>query len=307
MKRFLIILLAFSVLSQQYIAAYDARSEAAQKVRLYYSLLQQYAHDPSRTELYDRVSGLFADGQGSVCNDIYSNVYGFPATNSDIRNYITAAGAYKNKSGGYPLDIQIDPNSFRFKEKDSDAIYVSVLKSVSCRAGKLPTAYNIREVLLLRNNKIVCIFPEEEKPAEEHAQTESHRNQIKGGRITDIRMYHNANDLIIMTDFTICGMKDKDATVSCYFYDGNGYELKDYNSNYCTVDGKVAAGTKICPPYDNTQYTDLEIKIPKSELHLNGRRIEVIQVMVVIWDKSQPRTERVVRSSLVKFGYNSHR
>ena len=112
MKRSLIILLA-SALSLQYCLAYDARNEAAQKVRLYYSLLQQYARNPSRTELYDRIAELFIDGQGSVCNDIYSKVYGYPAANSDIRNYITAAGAYKNRSGGYPLDIRIDSESFR--------------------------------------------------------------------------------------------------------------------------------------------------------------------------------------------------
>lgn len=305
MKRFLIILLASSALSLQYCLAYDARNEAAQKVRLYYSLLQQYARDPSRTELYDRIAGLFADGQGSVCNDIYSNVYGFPAANSDIRNYITAAGAYKNKSGGYPLDIQIDPNSFQFKEKDSDAIYVSVLKSVSCHYGKFPTSYDIKEVLLLKNNKIVCIFPEEEKQ-QEHVDTDIYISHIKGGRISDIRMFSSMNEILVRTDLNISGMEGKSARVSCYFYDGNGYKLRDCNSTYCTNDGQVAAGIEIKPPYAHTQYNDLEIRIPKSELHLNGRRLDAIQIILVVWDISQVRAEEIFNSSVVTFEYSQH-
>lgn len=303
MKRFLIILLASSALSLQYCLAYDARNEAAQKVRLYYSLLQQYARNPSRTELYDRIAELFIDGQGSVCNDIYSKVYGYPAANSDIRNYITAAGAYKNRSGGYPLDIRIDSESFRFDEKGSDGIYVSVMKYVSCRGGKIPAEYNFREVLLIRNDKIVCIFPEKEKP-QEHVDTDIYISPVKEGWISGVRMFSTMNEILIRTDFNINGMEGKNAEVSCYFYDGNGYRLRDRNSTYCTSDGQVAAGTEIKPPYSHTKYTDLEIRIPKSELHLNGRRLDVIQVVVVIWDKSQPRAEEICKSSVIKFCYD---
>lgn len=302
MKRSLIILLA-SALSLQYCLAYDARNEAAQKVRLYYSLLQQYARNPSRTELYDRIAELFIDGQGSVCNDIYSKVYGYPAANSDIRNYITAAGAYKNRSGGYPLDIRIDSESFRFDEKGSDGIYVSVMKYVSCRGGKIPAEYNFREVLLIRNDKIVCIFPEKEKP-QEHVDTDIYISPVKEGWISGVRMFSTMNEILIRTDFNINGMEGKNAEVSCYFYDGNGYRLRDRNSTYSTSDGQVAAGTEIKPPYSHTKYTDLEIRIPKSELHLNGRRLDVIQVVVVIWDKSQPRAEEICKSSVIKFCYD---
>jgi hypothetical protein len=302
MKRSLIILLA-SALSLQYCLAYDARNEAAQKVRLYYSLLQQYARNQSRTELYDRIAELFIDGQGSVCNDIYSKVYGYPAANSDIRNYITAAGAYKNRSGGYPLDIRIDSESFRFDEKGSDGIYVSVMKYVSCRGGKIPAEYNFREVLLIRNDKIVCIFPEKEKP-QEHVDTDIYISPVKEGWISGVRMFSTINEILIRTDFNINGMEGKNAEVSCYFYDGNGYRLRDRNSTYCTSDGQVATGTEIKPPYSHTKYTDLEIRIPKSELHLNGRRLDVIQVVVVIWDKSQPRAEEICKSSVIKFCYD---
>jgi hypothetical protein len=112
------------------------------------------------------------------------------------------------------------------------------------------------------------------------------------------------NEILIRTDFNINGMEGKNAEVSCYFYDGNGYRLRDRNSTYCTSDGQVAAGTEIKPPYSHTKYTDLEIRIPKSELHLNGRRLDVIQVVVVIWDKSQPRAEEICKSSVIKFCYD---
>lgn len=79
--------------------------------------------------------------------------------------------------------------------------------------------------------------------------------------------------------------------------------LMDRNSTYCTSAGQVAAGTNIKPPYSHTKYTDLEIRIPKSELHLNGRRLDVIQIVVVLWDKSHARAEEICRSSVIKFCY----
>lgn len=138
----------------------DVKSDAATKIMQYYSLLQQYASDPSRVELNDRIKNLFVDGQGSVYNDIYTVVYNNPVTNSDILNYVTAIGAYKNKSGGHTLNIEVNQNSFQFKVKDSHTVYVTVSKRVFCRYGSNPIDFVTKEVVLFQNNKIVCVFKE---------------------------------------------------------------------------------------------------------------------------------------------------
>jgi hypothetical protein len=48
----------------------------------------------------------------------------------------------------------------------------------------------------------------------------------------------------------------------------NGQPLKDFNDSYNTTAGHVAAGKNFTPSYDRSTYTDLDIFIPYSELHM---------------------------------------
>ena len=150
----------FAMLHPHFCHAQVTRSEAADLLKRYYSLLQLYAWDPSQVGLQDKIAAMFSDGQGSVVNDVYSEVYGNPSTNTDIRNFVTTIGAYKNRTG-YALNIHIDEDSFRFKEKDSASMYVTLSKRVYCNLGRLPVDYSVSECVLVRNNKIVCISKEE--------------------------------------------------------------------------------------------------------------------------------------------------
>lgn len=91
-----------------------------------------------------------------------------------------------------------------------------------------------------------------------------------------------------------------------YFFDNRGVPLEDYNSRYSTTARKVAASIEICPSYDNAVYTDLEVTIPMSELHLGRNRYETLQVQVFVWDYSQPQHKELFRSSIIKFRYTSY-
>ena len=149
--------LSFSLLIHFHCYA-DVKSDATSKIRLYYSWLQQYAADPSRVELNDRIQELFVDGRGSVYNDIYSVIYKNPETNSDVLNYLTAVAAYKNKSGGHPLTIEVNSSSFQYNVKDYNTVYVTVSKRVYCLYGSMPVDFVTKEVVMFQNNKIICIY-----------------------------------------------------------------------------------------------------------------------------------------------------
>ena len=94
--------------------------------------------------------------------------------------------------------------------------------------------------------------------------------------------------LSVHVSLDISGMKGTDAMVSCYFYDSSGNALVNINSNYGTTGSPsyVAVSKSIKPGYENTTYSDLEIKIPYDELHLSGMYSGTLRVDVLIWDYS---------------------
>ena len=57
-------------------------------------------------------------------------IYKNPETNSDVLNYLTAVAAYKNKSGGHPLSIEVNSSLFQYRVKDYNTVYVTVSKRV---------------------------------------------------------------------------------------------------------------------------------------------------------------------------------
>ena len=75
--------------------------------------------------------------------------------------------------------------------------------------------------------------------------------------------------LTVKVSFDISGCQGEEGRVNVYFYNNaTGKALKCYDHTYNTTDNCVATWATITPKYQSTSYTDLEIKIPASELHL---------------------------------------
>ncbi len=108
--------------------------------------------------------------------------------------------------------------------------------------------------------------------------------------------------LSVKVSFNISNMKDKDARVVCYFYDVDGNALIDKNNRYKTTDGHVSSGEDIKPKYDNSSYTDLEVKIPYDELHLTGPiNTRTLRVDVIVWDQSSDPHKELARKDKTSF------
>lgn len=112
--------------------------------------------------------------------------------------------------------------------------------------------------------------------------------------------------LSIKITFEIAGMKDKDGNVACYFYDSDGNALIDLNNKYGTngTTSNVAVSKNIKPLYENTLYTDLEMKIPYDELHLSGTYSRTLMINVSIWDKSVSPNKVITKKNNNTFTYN---
>lgn len=109
--------------------------------------------------------------------------------------------------------------------------------------------------------------------------------------------------LAIKVSFDVSGMKGHDGKVSCYLYDSDGNALKDLNNNYGTkgTTRNVAVSRSIIPGYDNTTYTDLEIKIPYDELHLSGTNGRNLRVDVLLWDYQSGTAKEITRKERTLF------
>ena len=109
--------------------------------------------------------------------------------------------------------------------------------------------------------------------------------------------------LSVNVSFNIIGMKDKDAKVSCYFYDSNGDALVNINNSYGTTGSPshVASSVDIKPRYDNTTYTNLEVKIPYDELHLTDTYSRTLRVDVYIWNYSSSKYTTITRKEKTFF------
>lgn len=107
----------------------------------------------------------------------------------------------------------------------------------------------------------------------------------------------------IKVSFDVSGMKGHDGKVSCYFYDSDGNALKDLNNNYGTNGSTryVAVSKSITPGYDNTIYTDLEIKIPYDELHLSGTYGRNLRVDILLWDYQSGTAKEITRKERTTF------
>ena len=127
-------------------------------------------------------------------------------------------------------------------------------------------------------------------------------NTKPSAQIGDITVLQNQDingqkGIIILVSFNIQNMKDKEGRVCAYFYDNDGNALIDLNEKYNTAKGKVAIGTNIRPKFDNTKYTDLQLKIPYSELHQSGTYKRTLKFKINIWNHSTCPFEAIYTST----------
>lgn len=130
----------------------------------------------------------------------------------------------------------------------------------------------------------------------------------KSATIKTISVYNDADvdgkkGLSVHVSLDISGMKGTDAKVSCYFYDSDGNALVNTNGSYGTSGSPsyVAVSESIKPGYENTTYSDLEIKIPYDELHLSGSYSRTLRVDVIVWDYATSNHREMTRKEGTTF------
>lgn len=136
-----------------------------------------------------------------------------------------------------------------------------------------------------------------------NTQTTSNNATIKSVYVSNDADVDGEKGLSVKVSFDVSGMKGHEGRVSCYFYDSNGNALIDKNNRYNTsgTPSNVASGEDIKPPYDNCTYTDFEIKIPYSELHLSSTYSQTLRVDVIVWDNYSGSGKEVARKDGTTF------
>lgn len=136
-----------------------------------------------------------------------------------------------------------------------------------------------------------------------NTQTTSNNAAIKSVYVSNDADVDGEKGLSVKVSFDVSGMKGHNGRVSCYFYDTNGNALIDRNNRYHTsgTPSNVSSGEDIKPRYDNSTYTDFEIKIPYSELHLSSTYSRTLRVNVVVWDYYSGSGKEVARKDGTTF------
>lgn len=136
-----------------------------------------------------------------------------------------------------------------------------------------------------------------------NTQTTSNNATIKSVYVNNDADVDGEKGLSVKVSFDVSGMKGHNGRVSCYFYDTNGNALIDRNNRYHTsgTPSNVSSGEDIKPRYDNSTYTDFEIKIPYSELHLSSTYSRTLRVDVVVWDYYSGSGKEVARKDGTTF------
>lgn len=136
-----------------------------------------------------------------------------------------------------------------------------------------------------------------------NTQTTSKIATIKSVSVSNNADVDGEKGLSVNVSFDISGMKGHSGKVSCYFYDTNGNALIDTNNSYGTTGNPscVAVSRSINPGYDNTVYTDFDVKIPYKELHLSNTYSRTLRVDVIIWDYSSGDGHELTRKSGTTF------
>jgi hypothetical protein len=82
--------------------------------------------------------------------------------------------------------------------------------------------------------------------------------------------------------FHVYGMKDVDAVVACFF-ENNGTRLRDKNKKFYSDGGDVALYKDIKPGYESTDYNDLQVFMPYSELDLDPGKYNLSMEIKLIY------------------------
>lgn len=77
------------------------------------------------------------------------------------------------------------------------------------------------------------------------------------------------NGMRIHVKFTTYGMKNLDSYLAIYFMDSDGEYLRDRNDRFNSSTGDVAVYRSLKPGYETTEYNDLSVFMPYSELDLS--------------------------------------
>ena len=128
--------------------------------------------------------------------------------------------------------------------------------------------------------------------------------QIKSISVSKDQDLDDGKGLIVHVALDVQNMKGKEIRVSAYFYDNDGNALIDKNNDYHTQDGKVSTGKSITPTSDKSTFSDIQLEIPYSELHLSGTSSRTLKLSVSVWNRStSPSKEICSSSSYTSFTY----
>lgn len=144
--------------------------EAEQCIKRYYSYIQEYANDVSRTvELTKKIQAMFIDGKGSVYNDIFTILDDNPDTDGDVLSYLSSIDKYRTDHLLFIIeDIQVTINSdntahLEYKKHFSGGMYI----------------YILYEEAVIKNGKIVCIYKKGTGRRENYANVEVKINSVQ--------------------------------------------------------------------------------------------------------------------------------
>lgn len=283
--------------------AIDAQS-AKEVVENYYGSLQVYAEDPSaRPEMVTRHFVL----SNSVYNDLYCNLFGtFSMENKGSANdYVVQIGAFHNNYGG-SLKFSYNITGNEYVNSSTRKVYVT--KRIWSNGSSKSINYTAHEAIIVTStsngDKISSISKQTQPYTSSGTSISTSTTNSPSAQINNITVLHNQNldegkGMIIKVSFDIQNMNGKNGYVVAYFYDNNGNALLDTNGKYHTSGNpsNVSTGTKITPNYDNSRYTDLELKIPYSELHQTGNYTRTLKFFINIWDQSVTPNKVIYRAS----------
>lgn len=122
-------------------------------------------------------------------------------------------------------------------------------------------------------------------------KTNSDTDITGSGDVTNVKfrniwLEHNATKdgikgLNVHIDFNITDMEGKECKAIAYFDHPKGTGVEDKNGSYCTSDGHVCASQKFTPKYQSSDFSNLTIFIPLSELHLlSGKNTYYTRVFI---------------------------
>jgi hypothetical protein len=153
---------------------------------------------------------------------------------------------------------------------DKEGLFVD--KGSRVKLGKNANAPEIVVDLPLASTAVAA--PDEVRP-----RAKFHKVEIDHGVVQD-----GIQGMVIRSHFQVAGMKNLTGHVGVFFLFQNGKYLKDINQAFRSADGNVYVGTDITPTFFDTEWKELRLFIPYSELHLDAAQADCA-VRVQAWRK----------------------